>query len=344
MRDPRPVEQVIREHGVAAAIGLKHVASLLYTYRCTLSCKHCCFNCSPRRPSKRPSTEQAVEWLRQLHQTDRVIHIAGGEAMMYYDDLLAVCIAANRHGVSPHFIETNATFARTDALTRDRLTRLRDAGVQGLLISADPYHQRICPPANRKRCRDIAAEVFGERNVAAGDHTLEDLDDFRTIGRDPERLGEWTRRHPPLLSGRAGEELAAYFPDRPAHELADEMWHGGAGDPTCRLEFDPETMWEIHVDPHGNLQTCCLIVVGNIHERPLPEWMREGFLGRSPIVDAVYREGPIGLIRIAQNLGYEPRAGYPQKCGMCWEVRKFLRPHFPDALGPDEVYAPDPAD
>ncbi len=123
MRDPRPIAEAISEHGVAAAIGMKHVASHLYASRCTLSCKRCCFCRSPRRPSTRPATEQAVEWLRQLHQTDRVIHIAGGETMMFDDDLPAICIAANRHGASPHFIETNGTFARTDALTRDRILR-----------------------------------------------------------------------------------------------------------------------------------------------------------------------------------------------------------------------------
>ncbi|MBM3494398.1 MAG: radical SAM protein, partial [Armatimonadetes bacterium] len=314
------------------------------TSRCTLSCKHCCFYCSPRRPATRAGLSDAVEWLVQLHQTDRVIHIAGGEAMMFYDDLLAVCERANAQGAAPHFIETNATFARNDAVTRDRLMRLRDAGVLGLLISADPYHQRLCPPDNRKRCRDAAVEVFGERNVAAGDHSIEELRDFREIGRDCERVGEWTRRHAPLLSGRAGDELVGFFADRPVEDLTDGMWHGGAGDPSCRLEFDPETMWEIHVDPHGNLQTCCLIVVGNVNETPLPEAMQRGFLGRSPVIDAVYHEGPTGLLRLAVELGYRPRDGYPQKCGLCWEVRKFLRPHFPDVLGPDEVYEPDRGD
>lgn len=344
MRDPRPVAQVIEEEGVAAAIGLKHVASLLYTYRCTLSCRHCCFYCSPRRPATHASLDDAVGWLMQLHQTDRVIHIAGGEAMMYFTQLLDLCRAANRHNAAPHFIETNATFARNQAVTYERLSMLRDAGVRGLLISADPYHQRLCPPANRKRCRDVAVEVFGERNVAAADHSLEELQELRDIGRDEARLGEWTRRHPPLLSGRAGDELARFFADRPASDLTDAMWHGGEGDPSCRQEFDPETMWEIHIDPYGNLETCCLIVLGNVHEKTLPEFMRDGFLGRSPVIDAVYHEGPLGLLRLAVDRGYQPRAGYPQKCGLCWEVRKFLRPHFPDVLGPDEVYVPDPSD
>jgi len=344
MRDPRPVEQVIEEHGVAAAIGLKHVASLLFTYRCTLSCKHCCFYCSPRRPPVRTTLSDAVEWLGQLHQTDRVIHIAGGEAMMYWDELLAICREAGRRNVAPHFIETNATFATSDALTRDRLVRLRDAGVRGLLISADPYHQRLCPPERRHRCRRIAVEVFGETNVAAAALDLGDLAELRAVGRDDARLGDWTRRHPPLLSGRAGDELTCYFETRSPEDLLDPMWHGGAGVRHCRQELDPETMWEIHVDPHGNLQTCCLIVVGDIRRRSLPEAMRSGFREWSPIVDTAYETGPLGLLRLAEERGYVRSDGYAQKCGLCWEVRKFLRPHFPEALGPPEVYEPDPSD
>ena len=344
MRDPRPVAEVLAAHGVAAAIGLKHVASLLFTYRCTLSCKHCCFYCSPRRPPKRTSLRDAVDWLGQLHQTDRVIHIAGGEAMMYWDELWTICREAGRRGIAPHFIETNATFATDDDRVRERFVALRDCGVLGLLISADPYHQRLCPPDRVVRCTRIARQVFGADNVIGGYAELEPVEGFRAISKDPNQLKEYVQRHPPLLSGRAGDELSWCLPSRPIDELDDAMWHGGAGRRDCRQEFDPDTMWELHIDPYGNLQTCCLIIVGNIHEAPLAETMKHGFLGRNAIVDAVYHDGPCGLLTLAEARGYRAKSEYPQKCGLCWEVRKFLRPFYPEVLGPSEVYEPDPAD
>jgi hypothetical protein len=341
MRDPRPVKQVIEEEGVAAAIGKKHVASVLFTYRCTLACKHCCFNSSPRKPPVFTPLEDALEYLKQLHTTDRVIHIAGGEAMMFFPQLLSICREAGRLGVAPHFIETNATFAVNDEITRDRLSKLKDAGVLGLLISADPFHQLHCPPERYLRCYKIAVEIFGRENVAAGDFDLETLRSFASIARNPERFRDYVLRHPPMLVGRAGNELASLFPDRPIHELLDGMWHGGEGRPDCSLEFHPDTMWEIHIDPYGNIQTCCGIILGNAKETPLPQLMQTGFLGRSPIIDAVFFEGPTGLLKMAVERGYTPKPGYPQKCGLCWEVRKFLRPYFPEVLGPDEVYVPD---
>jgi hypothetical protein len=337
------VAQVIEEDGVAAAIWKKHVVSLLFTYRCTLACRHCCFNCSPRKPPVLAPREDALEYLRQLHAVDRVVHIAGGEAMMVYPELLDLCRAAGGLGIAPHFIETNATFATSDGVTYERLTALREAGVQGLLVSADPYHQEWCPPERQHRCVRIAREVFGARNVAAGDRSLAELRRMRTVGCDPALRAEHVRREPPCCVGRAGHELAALLPDRPIEQLRDGMWHGGEGDPSCRLEFDPETIWEVHIDPYGNFQTCCGIVLGNAQKTPLPDLLARGFLGISPVIDAVYQGGPQALLSLAVERGYRPREGYPQRCALCWEVRQFLRPFFPDVLAPDEVYLRDPA-
>lgn len=338
MRDARPVDEVISTEGVAAAIGMKHVASLLFTYRCTIACKHCLFNCSPSKPSIHTSLPDAMEYLHQLQATDRVIHIAGGEAMIFYSQMLEICRTAAKEGVAPHFIETNASFATSNQVTRDRLLELRDAGVLGLLISADPYHQQFVPPANYHRCFRTAVEVFGRWNVAGADLSIAQLNELRGISADEEKLADYTLAHPSMLVGRAGDVLSAYFQDRSVDDLLDPMWHGGQGRIDCRQEFDPETMWEIHIDPYGNIQTCCGIIVGNAKETPLPELMASGFLGRSRVVDAVHSGGPRALLELAVSLGYQARPGYSQKCGLCWEVRQFLRPHFRQTIGPDEIY------
>jgi hypothetical protein len=65
-----PVDEVIAQVGVAKAIGIKHVASLLFSYRCTIACKHCLFNCSPKRPDVCVGFEDGVFFMRRLRQTD----------------------------------------------------------------------------------------------------------------------------------------------------------------------------------------------------------------------------------------------------------------------------------
>lgn len=336
-----PVDKVIANVGVAKAIGIKHVASLLFTYRCTIACKHCLFNCSPRQPEVYASLEDGVEFLRQLRTTDRVIHIAGGEPMVFYDQMLNICRAAKEEEVAPHFFETNASWCTDDDITRGRYEELKKAGIIGVLISADPYHQTFVPPERRLRAYQWAVEIYGKENVAAGDLSIEDLYRLRKIGRDETLLAEHSQKHPPRLVGRAGNELARFIPDRPVEELVnDTLWHGGtAGDKSCKMEFDPDEMWEIHIDPYGNIQTCCGIILENAHEITLPELIEKGFYTENELVKIVYEQGPFGLLELAVERGYHHRSGYPQKCYLCWDVRKFLRPYFPETFGPAEIYA-----
>jgi len=333
------VEEVIEKKGVAEAVRTKHVASLLFTYRCTIACKHCLFNCSPDQPPVRASFTDGLEFLRQLRATDRVIHIAGGEPMIYYDEMLRMWRAAYEEGFPPHFFETNASWCVSDGLTRRRYEELRDAGARGVLISCDPYHLASIPPGYFQRAREIALDVFGERNVMASAPSPAELERMVRIGRSRTLIGKHTREHPPRLVGRAGRELASFLPERAIGDLRlDGLWHGATHvDGSCRSEFEPDEMWEIHIDPYGNIQTCCGIILGSAHRTPLPDLMKTGFM-RSELVRIVYEEGPFGLLELACRLGYSPKAGYPQKCNLCWEVRRFLRPYYPDILGPDEIY------
>ena len=119
----------------------------------------------------------------------------------------------------------------------------------------------------------------------------------------------------------------------------DTLWHGSESGESCRSEFASDQIWEIHIDPYGNIQTCCGIIVGNARERPLKDWMEAGFHRGHPLIEAVYQEGPYALLRAAQERGFVAREGYPQKCGLCWEVRKFLRPFYPEVFGPAEIYS-----
>jgi hypothetical protein len=336
----RPVDAVVESEGVARAIQQKRVASLLLTYRCTLACAHCLFSCGPHHPREFHSVEQGVRYLRMLRATDRVIHIAGGEAMMEYETLLAICHEASRCGATPHFIETNATWCTNTAKVRERLTELRAAGVCGLYISADPFHLAFYPVDRYRRCYETAVGVFGQENVVASALTRQQLLEMQHTGRDPERLREFVRESPPRMVGRAGEVLARCLPVRVVEDLArDPMWHEGPAGMPCAWEFSPATMWEIHLDPYGNVQTCCGVILGNVERAPLSELMETGLGEDDPIVTALREEGPVGLLRIAEALGYR-RESYVQKCHACWRVRKFLRPHHPQTLGPDEIYGP----
>lgn len=333
------VDEVIKRVGINQAIGIKYVASLLFTYRCTIACKHCLFNCSPNQPDVCTNLEDGVNFLRQLRATDRVIHIAGGEPMMYYRQMLKVCKIANEYGCAPHFFETNASWCVNDDITYRRYEELKDSGILGVYISADPYHQAFVTPIRRLRAYTIAVEIFGRENVSAADLSIEQLSEYRRIGRDENLLREYVKEHTPKLIGRAGEELAEFCIDRSIESLAkDHLWLSSSVDKGCAVEFNSKSMWEIHIDPYGNIQTCCGIIIGNAHKKPLLEWMEQEFDTENELIQIVKEEGPFGLLKLAIQRGYKPKNGYPQKCNLCWEVRKYLRPFFPETFGPPEIY------
>ncbi len=334
-----PVDEVIEKVGVAQAIGIKKVASLLFTYRCTIACSHCLFNCSPRQPNVCVSFEDGVKFLLQLRNTDRVIHIAGGEPMMYYNQMLKICQYADRNGFAPHFFETNAFWCINDSITQKRYEEMKQAGIKGVYISADAYHQAFILPERRYRAFEWAVKIFGRENVSASDISLESLGELHKIGNDEALIEEYAKKYTPKLIGRAGERLAKFFAKRPIDELSnDYLWASQSNNKGCEPEFDPSRMWEIHIDPYGNIQTCCGIIVGNAHKKTLSEYMKQGFYAENELVKIAYEQGPYGYMELAVKRGYKLKEGYPQKCNLCWELRKFLRPYYPETFGPAEIY------
>jgi pyruvate-formate lyase-activating enzyme len=338
------VDRLVAEVGVVKAGGQLGVAALLYTYRCTIACRHCCFGCGGERPDVHMSTDKAVKYLADLHETGRVIHIAGGECMMYWDELQEVLARSAAEGCRPHFIETNCSFAVGDDVVRRRLDVLRRCGVVGILLSADPYHQAFVPPESFIRTRRIARDVFGPRNVWCTGASDEEVVDFAAVARNEERLREFVRAHPPVLVGAAHHCLRRFFDEYPLTELPlGGVWRDPPTGPDCAIVFDPQRIWELHIDPYDNIQTNCGIILGKATEITPLEIIRRGPGTMNEISRIVTAEGPLGLVRMArQRHGFVPPAKARSRCDLCYTVRRFLRPFYPDILGPAEVYGTEP--
>jgi hypothetical protein len=80
------------------------------------------------------------------------------------------------------------------------------------------------------------------------------------------------------------------------------------------------------------------VILGNLSRGSVREQGEKGWPGAEPIVSLLKTEGPVGLFPLAERFGYRRREAYRQKCALCYELRCFLRPHFPHVFGPDEVY------
>jgi len=335
------LDRLITEVGLAAAAAQRRVAGVLFTYRCTISCRHCLFGCGGDRPDVVMSPRQLADALAMLHETGRVVHVAGGEPMMYWEALSEGIRLAYREDNAPHFIETNCSFAVDEAVVAERLEFLAAHGVRGLLASADPFHQEWVPPERFLMVRRYARVLFGEKNYWGSRADDEAIFKLREIAGDPERLREYTRAHPPVMVGTAQRELARYLdsfaPDDPS--LPRIGWRRAVQSSNCLEQFRADTMWELHVDPYGNIQTNCGMVLGQIDRTRPVEVLARGPEHANRFVAVVCREGPLGLAQLARSeYGFEWPPRVSQGCELCYLARRHLRRFHPEVFGPAEVY------
>ena len=335
------VDRLIDEIGLPQAATQRKVAAILFTYRCTIRCRHCLFGCGGDRPDVAMTPRQCADGLALLHRTGRVVHIAGGEAMLYWEALAASVHLARGEGCAPHFIETNCSFAVDDASVRERFEFLAVNGVRGIYASADVFHQEHVPPDRFLRVRRLTREIFGERSFFGPQADDAQIREFSAIARDREKLREHVRQHSPNMVGTAHRELSRWLdhfsPDSP--ELPRRGWQGRVERGNCLNEFRADTLWELHLDPYGNLQTNCGIVLGKVDEVSPAELLGRGPENANPFVRLLCQRGPLGLAELARDRhGFAIPDRVTQSCELCFLSRSFLRRFYPETFGPEEVY------
>jgi pyruvate-formate lyase-activating enzyme len=334
------IDSLVQQNGIVQAAAQTGVAGVVYTYRCTIACRHCGFGGKQNCPDIRMDRGQLLEALRLLHETGRVVHIAGGEPMLYWDALVADLAVAMQQGLAPHFLETNCSWATTDAVVTGRLEKLRQLGLVGILISADPFHQAHVPPERFLRVRRIARELLSSENVWSPDVPDARIQEYARIARDEDLLRQHVREHPPMMVGSAHATLRRFLDAYPVEQVPlKHGWQETYATRECAPEFDRRTMWEIHVDPYGNIQTNCGVVLGNVADSSVEQVLRKGPAEANWATRILSREGPFGLLEMAEaNHGLRPPAEVVSKCDLCYQVRRFLREPFPEVFGPAELY------
>jgi hypothetical protein len=194
------------------------------------------------------------------------------------------------------------------------------------------------PPENYLRARAIACEIFEPRHLSGHAVTREKAEELVQIGRDPERLAAYTRSHAPKIVGNAAARLAQFFPDVPVESLDLTAGPKSSFAEGCYRSVVPPTVWEVHIDPYGNIQTNSGVILGNAKRTRILDVLSRGVTDDNPIVSAIAHSGPKGLLDLAREKGCPIPSHAKSKCHLCFQVRALLRPHFPSILGPDEVY------
>ncbi len=332
---------------VTLRIPKPYSAGVLLTYKCSGACRHCLYASSPRWPADWIPCDDAERVLEKLAASMRGrypphapvgvnegLHFTGGEPFLNFELLLELVGIAAELGIPALFVETNATWCVNDHITRDRFRALRDAGLNGALISVNPFLLEHVPFERTERAVRIALEVFGLRNVMVYQGVF--FTEFSRLGikgplpfEEYLRVGEALPYCELLLSGRAVYKLAHLFPRYPANSFFGS---------SCRQELIRD--WHVHVDNYLNFVPgfCAGISLGDA--RDLEALCSGGLdLEAFPVVRALLTDIS-ELYRLGVEHGYRERPeGYVSKCHLCLDIRRHLVRHgdFPE-LSPRAFY------
>lgn len=124
---------------------------LVMTEQCPVGCRHC-LSSSSMQATDLPPPETHLDWIAKVARVDRCksVSITGGEPFVYFDRLLELVEGCRSHGLQAT-VFTSAYWATTGAIAARKLGQLAAAGLTGITVSADEYHQDSIPLANVAR-------------------------------------------------------------------------------------------------------------------------------------------------------------------------------------------------
>jgi len=321
---------------------------ILLSYKCTSECKHCMYSCSPRWKAEWISEKDTEKILTQLTDkiqgspfgSDRIginygLHFTGGEPFLNFDLLLKITKMAHELEIPSTFVETNCFWCTDDKTTKEKLTQLKDAGLNGILISVNPFILEQIPFERTERAVQISGEIFG-RDVITYQEFF--YSQFKRLEiKNALSFEEYLRREPDSLRyvellpmGRAPYKLGYLYRKYPARQFFGS---------SCREELTRE--WHVHIDNYGNYMSgyCGGISLGDA--RNLNSMLNGIDLDERPILDVLVTDlqklYEIGV----KEFDYKERSeGYISKCHLCVDLRRHIAQQTDEfkELRPREFY------
>ena len=271
------------------------------------------------------------------------VTFSGGEPFLYFGLLIDCIKEATGLGI-PSDLVTNGFWGRPDALARQYARELKRAGLKGICITADAFHQEFVPPdAVRGGARALKAvgvesiQIIGATLVDKNSANPFDQQTKRVIDELSSELGVGGAIGDGLMwVGRAVDELAHHARLLPLSELdSGRKCHferdDGSIPPLCEREG-------LEIDPDGRVALCAGVTVGDARTTPISDVVGCREYEQHPLLSALLARGARGVLELAVAKGYEPLDRYASKCHLCFGARRFLRPFYPDVLAPAQVY------
>lgn len=289
---------------------------ILLTYTCPFECDHCFVYSSPYA--------EGVFTVSQLHDlldqatdvpTMDWIYFEGGESFLFYPLLVEGVRAARQRGFEVGIV-TSGFFGTTDLDADLWLRPLAELGIADLSVSDDTFHHADTPDNPARRTMRSAKRLGIPTDTIS-------IDPPTPLGTPNQAKGEAVAGGKVMFRGRAVDRLAQGLPGR-TQDTMTECPYEELEDPT-----------RIHVDPHGHVQLCQGISIGNVWDTPIRPLMEHFRAADHPICGPLVSGGPAEL---ASTYDFDPDGRYVDECHLCFETRRSMLHRFPVELAPRQVY------
>ncbi len=315
---------------------------IILSYECNARCRHCMYGCSPGWRADWMSETDAEIVLAQL--SDKLgkahsfrakaigvnygMHFTGGEPFLNFDLLLAITKKALALNICPTFAETNGFWCTNDKKTEEWLKALKSAGLQGMLVSANPFILEWVPFERTERAIEKSRKIFGKKNVIVYQelfcHHFKRMNvkgtmRFETYMEEMQKgdlLGLYQAMgcSSVIPMGRATYSLSSIYRKYVPNDFFGQ---------SCREELTRP--WHIHIDNYCNYMTgyCAGISLGDA--RDIDAICRGIDLDEYPILHALTSDLEQLYQYAVAEWGYEASdEDYVSKCHLCVDIRRHV--------------------
>jgi hypothetical protein len=307
-------------------------AGVILSYKCSSMCKHCMYACSPfwnadwiSENDLKTVLSKLSPWIEQSPygpedvSLNYGLHFTGGEPFLNFKLLVRATELARSLRIPSLFVETNCFWCVDDEDTRRKLKALKEAGLNGILISVNPFILEQVPFERTERAVRTSNEVFGDNTMIYQEvyyHRFKKMSIKNTLSLEKYlKTSSSTMRYAELLPmGRACYKLGALFRKYPAETFFGE---------SCLSELTRN--WHVHVDNYLNYMTgyCGGISLGKITELSFSSTGLD--LSDRPIIRALVKDIKELYDMAVNDFGYvEKKDGYVSKCHLCIDIRQHI--------------------
>ena len=116
---------------------------ITFSYYCVLGCKHCMFDCTPRKRNKKLKKKEVFKYIDQAIDTGRFCEYSFGEQEIFFDINGFIETAKYLRSKVDNALITTSTssiWVKNYKHAFDSLHQLMSVGLHSILISIDDYH------------------------------------------------------------------------------------------------------------------------------------------------------------------------------------------------------------